>query len=149
MELVRVTRLSESEYRTEDIADVRFVPLVGEEGWSPDAELPPSLRRGRPRRAPDGGLPEIAAASAEAFPSIENADLGPLLVRIGNARIVLIGEATHGTSEFYSMRERISRALITEKGNIIAIEGDWPDAARIDQMSIRRPRASPARDTVA
>jgi erythromycin esterase-like protein len=82
---------------------------------------------------PDGGLPEITAASAESFPSMENADLGPLLARIGNARIVLIGEATHGTSEFYSMRERISRALITEKGfNIIAIEGDWPDAARID-----------------
>lgn len=132
-ELIRVTRISESEYRTEDIADVRFVPLVGKEGWSPESELPQSLQRGRQRRAPNGSLAEIVAASAETFPSIENADLGLLLQRIGNARIVLIGEATHGTSEFYSMRERISRALITEKGfNIIAIEGDWPDAARID-----------------
>lgn len=132
-ELIRVTRISESEYRTEDIADVRFVPLVGKEGWSPESELPQSLQRGRQRRAPNGSLAEIVAASAETFPSIEKADLGLLLQRIGNARIVLIGEATHGTSEFYSMRERISRALITEKGfNIIAIEGDWPDAARID-----------------
>lgn len=131
-ELVRVTRLSEHDYRTEDIADVRFVPLVGEEGWSPEAELPPALQRDRRRRAPDG-LPEIVAASAEPFRSIEDADLGPLLGRIGNARIVLLGEATHGTSEFYRMRDRITRALITQKGfNIVAIEGDWPDAARID-----------------
>ena len=132
-ELVRVTRLSESDYQTEDIADVRFVPLVGEEGWSVEAELPAPLRRGRPQRPPDGGLTERVAAGAEPFSSIEDADLGPLLERIGNARVVLLGEATHGTSEFYRMRDRITRALITEKSfNIIAIEGDWPDAARID-----------------
>ena len=47
--------------------------------------------------------------------------------------MVLLGEASHGTSEFYRMRERISRELILNKGfNFIAIEGDWPDAARID-----------------
>ena len=56
-----------------------------------------------------------------------------MLKRIGDARVVLLGEATHGTSEFYRMRERISRELIERKGfNFIAIEGDWPDAARID-----------------
>ena len=132
-ELVRVTRLSESDYQTEDIADVRFVPLVGEEGWSPEAELPARLRRGRPQRPPDSGLGERVIAGAEPFLSIEDADLGRLLERISNARVVLLGEATHGTSEFYQMRDRISRALITEKGfNIVAIEGDWPDAARID-----------------
>ena len=132
-ELVRVTRLSESDYQTEDIADVRFVPLVGEEGWSPEAELPARLRRGRLQCPPDSGLGERVIAGAEPFLSIEDADLGRLLERISNARVVLLGEATHGTSEFYQMRDRISRALITEKGfNIIAIEGDWPDAARID-----------------
>jgi protein-L-isoaspartate(D-aspartate) O-methyltransferase len=46
---------------------------------------------------------------------------------------VLLGEATHGTSEFYRMRERITRELIVHKGfDIVAIEADWPDAARID-----------------
>jgi protein-L-isoaspartate(D-aspartate) O-methyltransferase len=46
---------------------------------------------------------------------------------------VLIGEASHGTSEFYRMRDRISRELIVKKGfRIVAIEGDWPDAARVD-----------------
>jgi len=53
--------------------------------------------------------------------------------RIGSARIVLLGEATHGTSEFYRMRERISRELIIKKGfRFISIEADWPDAARVD-----------------
>src|SRR4029079_13932843 len=51
----------------------------------------------------------------------------------GPARIVLLGEATHGTSEFYRMRERITRELIMEKGfRFVAVEADWPDAARID-----------------
>ncbi len=61
------------------------------------------------------------------------ADLEPLISRIGDARVVLLGESTHGTSEFYSMRARISRELILRKGfRFIAIEGDWPDAARVD-----------------
>src|SRR6476659_2683238 len=53
--------------------------------------------------------------------------------RIGSARVVLLGEATHGTSEFYRMRERITRDLIIKKGfRFIAVEADWPDAARVD-----------------
>jgi protein-L-isoaspartate(D-aspartate) O-methyltransferase len=55
------------------------------------------------------------------------------LNRIGDARVVLLGEASHGTAEFYRMRDRITRALIVEKGfSIVAVEADWPDAARID-----------------
>jgi len=47
--------------------------------------------------------------------------------------VVLLGEASHGSSEFYRMRDRISRALIERKGfRFVAIEGDWPDAARVD-----------------
>jgi protein-L-isoaspartate(D-aspartate) O-methyltransferase len=64
---------------------------------------------------------------------LDTADLNPLLERIGDARIVLLGEATHGTSEFYRVRDRLSRELISKKGfRFIAIEGDWPDAAHID-----------------
>lgn len=71
--------------------------------------------------------------ACEEFESIDNANLKPLLERIGDARVVLLGEASHGTSEFYRMRERITRELVTKKGfTFIAIEGDWPDAARID-----------------
>ena len=132
-ELVRVTRLSELKYKTEDIADVRFVPLVGAEGWATPTDEPATPVH---RRGIAGGVetPEkTIAASCEAFESIASTDLEPLLRRIGNARVVLLGEASHGTSEFYRMREQISRALIEHKGfSFIAIEGDWPDAARID-----------------
>jgi protein-L-isoaspartate(D-aspartate) O-methyltransferase len=52
---------------------------------------------------------------------------------MGNARLVLLGEATHGTSEFYRMRARVSKELIQRRGfDFIAVEADWPDAARID-----------------
>src|SRR6185437_9585194 len=131
-ELVRVIRTSTDRYETEDIADVRFVPLVGEEGWAAEND------HAQPSRRPtadsvDRTLAAAMAASCERFDAIDSADLDPLLRRIGDARIVLLGEATHGTSEFYRMRARISRELIAEKGfDFVAIEGDWPDAARID-----------------
>lgn len=131
--LLRVTRISELQYKTEDIADVRFVPLVGAEGWA--APTDESATSKHHRRIAAGGetLERAIATSCEEFETITSADLEPLLQRIGNARVVLLGEATHGTSEFYRMRERISRELIDRKGfSFIAIEGDWPDAARID-----------------
>ena len=132
-ELVRVTRVSEDDYKTEDIADVRFVPLVGVEGWAPEGEAARRKPFARRPARPDDHLAEAVANAAEGFASVEDADLAPLLDRIGDARIVLLGEATHGTAEFYIMRERISRELIRRKGfRFIAIEGDWPDAARID-----------------
>jgi len=132
-ELVRVTRISELQYKTEDIADVRFVPLVGAEGWAATTDEPATRTHPRPK-AQGGQTPEKAiASSCEPFETIASVDLGPLLERIGDTRVVLLGEASHGTAEFYRMRERISRELIERKGfSFIAIEGDWPDAARID-----------------
>ena len=131
-ELVRVTRESEDGIKTEDIADVRFVPLLGEEGWEE-----PARKRIARSKEQDGGVdPDLVAAlrgKIEPFDGVAEADLDPLLARIGEARVVLIGEATHGTSEFYHLRERITRTLIERKGfSFVAIEGDWPDAAHID-----------------
>jgi protein-L-isoaspartate(D-aspartate) O-methyltransferase len=134
-ELVRITRLSKDEYRSEDIADVRFVPLIGEEGWeaAEGAKRAPKRRAARPVGVDDEALVRMLADAAESFSSIEAADLGPLMQRIGSARVVLLGEATHGSSEFYRMRERITRDLIVNKGfRFVAIEADWPDAARVD-----------------
>jgi len=134
-ELVRVVRISKDEYRSEDIADVRFVPLIGEEGWAgAEGEARAPARRAlRPVSPGEEALVRNLADAAESFASIETADLGPLMERIGSARIVLLGEATHGTSEFYRMRERITRELIVKKGfRFVAIEADWPDAARVD-----------------
>lgn len=62
-------------------------------------------------------------------------DLDPLLDRIGNAKYVLLGEASHGTHEYYTWRIAISKRLIQEKGfSFIAVEGDWPDCYRINRF---------------
>ena len=61
-------------------------------------------------------------------------DFDPLMTLVGDARFVLIGEQTHGTHEFYRDRARITQRLIREKGFAgVAIEGDWPDAERVDR----------------
>jgi erythromycin esterase-like protein len=58
----------------------------------------------------------------------------PLLDLIGDARIVLIGEGTHGTDEFYRIRADLTTALIRGKQfNIVAAEADWPDAYRVNR----------------
>jgi erythromycin esterase-like protein len=62
------------------------------------------------------------------------ADYDPLLEMIGSARFVLLGEASHGTHEFYHARAEITKRLIEEKGfNIVAAEADWPDAYRVNR----------------
>src|SRR5205809_7744400 len=62
------------------------------------------------------------------------ASLEPLLKNIDNRQIVMLGEASHGTHEYYTWRTAISRLLIQEKGfNFIAVEGDWPDCYKINR----------------
>jgi erythromycin esterase-like protein len=59
-------------------------------------------------------------------------DYDELLELVGGRRFVLIGEASHGTHEFYRERARITRRLIDECGfNAVAVEADWPDAYRV------------------
>ena len=61
-------------------------------------------------------------------------DYDPLLDLIGDRRLVLIGEASHGTHEFYREHARITRRLIDERGfTVVAVEGDWPDAYRVNR----------------
>jgi len=61
-------------------------------------------------------------------------DHDPLLKLIGEARVVLLGEASHGTHEFYHNRAQITQRLIREKGfSAVAVEGDWPDAYRVNR----------------
>jgi erythromycin esterase len=61
--------------------------------------------------------------------------LQPLIDRIGDAGIVMLGEASHGTHEYYTWRSHISKRLIEEKGfNFIAVEGDWPNCYRLNRF---------------
>lgn len=63
------------------------------------------------------------------------AHLDPLIEAIGDAKYVLLGEATHGTSEFYTWRTEITRQLITQKHfSFVAVEGDWPDCYRVNRF---------------
>ena len=76
-------------------------------------------------------LNSVRAASR---PLRDAADLDPLLQRIGDAHYVLLGEASHGTHEYYSWRAALSRRLILEKGfHFLAVEGDWPDCYRLNR----------------
>ena len=80
------------------------------------------------------------ADAAEPLPDIDDPAFGAMFDRYGDARVVLLGEASHGTSEFYRARAAISRRLVEHHGfNIVAVEADWPDAATIDLHVRRRP----------
>ena len=70
-----------------------------------------------------------------AYPLTGNeSDYDPLMELIGSARFVMLGEATHGTHEFYRERARISRRLIEEKGfDAVVLEADWTDVDRINR----------------
>jgi erythromycin esterase-like protein len=80
-----------------------------------------------------GGTRDVLAR--DAHPLIGSADdYDPLLELIGDGRVVLLGEASHGTHEFYRERALITRRLIEEKGFTgIAVEADWPDAYRVNR----------------
>ena len=85
-----------------------------------------SVLNGTPRDE----LEEIARL---ARPLNDPTDLDALLARIGNARYVLLGEASHGTAEFYRWRAEITKRLITEHDfSFIAVEGDWPDCFTVN-----------------
>src|SRR5262249_42154501 len=62
-------------------------------------------------------------------------DLDPLIERVGDARVVLLGEASHGTRDYYTWRTAITRRLLEEKGfSFVAVEGDWPDCYRVNRF---------------
>jgi protein-L-isoaspartate(D-aspartate) O-methyltransferase len=128
--LVKVTRRGEEEFEQSDLGPVRFVPLIGAHGWAD----------------PEGGeraLPVAAriAAAAEPLPDPEDPAFAGAFDRFADARVVLLGESSHGTSEFYRARAAITRRLVERHGfNIVAVEADWPDAASIDRYVRHRPR---------
>jgi erythromycin esterase len=76
----------------------------------------------------------LSGVEAISRPLRSPADLDSLLEQIGDARYVLLGEASHGTHEYYAWRDALSRRLITEKGfGFVAVEGDWPDCYRVNR----------------
>jgi protein-L-isoaspartate(D-aspartate) O-methyltransferase len=130
--LVRVRRKTDGTLEADELGDVRFVPLIGEAGWQP-------TRRAESARS----IPGLIRETARRLDDIETGDVEELLSRMASSRVVLLGEATHGTSEFYRMRARLTRELVSRHGfNLVAVEADWPDAARIDRYVRHLPPSS-------
>lgn len=122
--LIRVTRVGANKFEEEDLGGVRFVPLIGGQGWAD-----PSASRAAASH-PHKSLPELIADAAEPLPELDDPSFASLFDRFSDRRVVLLGEATHGTSEFYHARAAITRRLIERHGfTIVAVEADWPDAA--------------------
>ena len=81
-------------------------------------------------------MPDATALRAASLPLETADDLDPLLDRIGDARYVLLGEASHGTSEYYTWRTEITKRLVAEKGfSFVGVEGDWPDCYRVNRYA--------------
>jgi erythromycin esterase-like protein/adenine/guanine phosphoribosyltransferase-like PRPP-binding protein len=107
-----------------------------------DAEVQAALRTPSPAPA-RSALPDLpteplspaaGALRAAARPLRADTDLDHVLDLIGDARLVLIGEASHGTHEFYRTRAALTRRLIEERGFTgVAVEADWPDALRVNR----------------
>lgn len=94
---------------------------------------------------------ELDEIRSLARPLTTAADLDPLLEAIGDARFVLLGEASHGTAEFYTWRAEITRRLVAERGfSFVGVEGDWPDCFTVNRwVKGRLDPDAPAPDVLA
>jgi protein-L-isoaspartate(D-aspartate) O-methyltransferase len=144
--LIRVRRTGSDSFEEGDFGAVVFVPLIGEQGWiepeleqatAPQLEAEPSgfaaglLLPAKRALTIRSRVSQLMAEAAEPFGDLH--ELSDLAERFSDHRVVLLGEATHGTAEFYQARARITEMLVDRHGfNIVAVEADWPDAGVYD-----------------
>jgi erythromycin esterase-like protein len=77
---------------------------------------------------------EVVKHAAIGFAPEHDGLVAAITERVAGARVVLIGEATHGSQDFYRIRSEVTRALIRDHGfNVVAVEADWPDAYRVNR----------------
>jgi protein-L-isoaspartate(D-aspartate) O-methyltransferase len=150
--LLHIRRTGEDSFEEEDFGAVAFVPLIGAEGWVEPAQTKEAEIDAQSSGFAEGllipahraktvgtRLTGLIAAAAEPFGDLD--ELARLAERFAHKRVVMLGEATHGTAEFYAARARITAMLVAEHGfNIVAVEADWPDAAVYDAYVRGLPR---------
>jgi erythromycin esterase-like protein len=79
--------------------------------------------------------PDVVSPALPSYALQTDKDLDVIMKEIGDARIVLLGEASHGTAEYYEWRAAISKRLIQEKGfDMIGVEGEWADSYRVNNF---------------
>jgi protein-L-isoaspartate(D-aspartate) O-methyltransferase len=140
--LLKITRTSEAGFAEVALGEVAFVPLIGAQGW---AEGGDARREAAPPAPTGSSVPDLIRQAAEPLPDPGDPAFGRLFDRFGDRRVVLLGEASHGTCEFYRARAAITRRLIEAHGfTVVAVEADWPDAAVIDRHVRLRPAAPEA-----
>ena len=134
--LRRITRTGPETYEQDDLGGVMFVPLIGEQGWAEDGRR----AAGNPVPARERSVPEMIAEAALPLPDLDDDDFADPFERFAHCRVVMLGEASHGTAEFYRARTEITRRLVERHGfTIVALEADWPDAAALDRHVRHRP----------
>ncbi|KAJ5666472.1 erythromycin esterase-domain-containing protein [Penicillium maclennaniae] len=85
-------------------------------------------------------IKELFAATARPLPPINSSGFGSYFDNLGKFKVVLLGDGSHGTSEFYAARAEITKRLIDHHGfTVVAVEADWPDAEVIDRYVRQRP----------
>jgi len=128
----------------EVICDITPEPFFGVGVWyadftqTSDDEVRTLLAQSAQAGAPAVPRPSDSADEAVRRAAVElrgtDRDYDPLLERIGDAQFVLLGEASHGTHEFYRERAEITKRLLVEKNfSAVAVEADWPDAYRVNR----------------
>ncbi|RKU02486.1 protein-L-isoaspartate O-methyltransferase [Burkholderia sp. Nafp2/4-1b] len=139
--LVRITRTGPAQFEQEDLGGVRFVPLIGDAGWSaPDDDT--AIPVPAPASIATSAMPleDLIARSVRSLPDPDDPDFANAFDHLGSKRIVLLGECSHGTSEFYRARAAITKRLVERHGfNIVAVEADWPDAAILHRYATLAP----------
>ncbi|UVI39633.1 protein-L-isoaspartate(D-aspartate) O-methyltransferase [Qipengyuania spongiae] len=124
-QLTAITRTGEEEWTSQDITPVRFVPLL--EGVVAEEGARSASDHRSMRSTP---LPEAIAQACTSLPGIDEEGFAEAFDRFADRRIVMLGECSHGTHEFYAARAAITRRLVERHGfTIVAVEADWPDAA--------------------
>jgi protein-L-isoaspartate(D-aspartate) O-methyltransferase len=150
--LLLVRRTDEDSFEEEDHGAVAFVPLIGAEGWVEPGQAKATEIDAQSSGFADGLLipaqraktirtrvSSLIAEAAEPFGDLD--ELASLAERFADKRVVLLGEATHGTAEFYDARAAITEMLVAKHGfNLVAVEADWPDAAVYDSYVRGLPR---------
>ena len=124
-QLTAITRTGEEEWTSQDITPVRFVPLL--EGVVAEEGARSASDHRSMRNIP---LPEAIGQACTSLPEIDDEDFAAAFDRFADRRVVMLGECSHGTHEFYAARAAITRRLVERHGfTIVAVEADWPDAA--------------------